>query len=323
MRYFCLLLCWPLSVFGELAELVAVADTVILEDSTPAGSLNNFNLGRQLTLPVGARGGNSLGTGRMLMRFDVAGSVPAGSVITRARLRLRVTRVPEDPPDSDFALHRILRPWVEGEGVMRDVQGEIVPEPTGTAGGSLAMEGEVTWNSQAHDQILWSIPGGTFGSDYIAEPSAVQAIGTTTGTRFFEFGGDGIAEVQAMLDDPGSNFGWMLLSQDEETRRAARRIGSRDIPSPPRLLLEFDLPASFVITSVGLSEDNTLVTIRFPGSPDFSYELQASTDLSPGGWATVQNLASPVEAGELSFIEPVGDETRRFFRVVATAVEEG
>jgi hypothetical protein len=52
-----------------------------------------------------------------------------------------------------------------------------------------------------------------------------------------------VADVQLWLDQPGSNFGWMLLCQSEGTAFSARRFGSRENPfTTPALAIEFLLP---------------------------------------------------------------------------------
>ena len=50
------------------------------------------------------------------------------------------------------------------------------------------------------------------------------------------------ARLQDMLDNPGLNFGWILLG-DEITPRSARALGSREDPiasQRPTLTIEYD-----------------------------------------------------------------------------------
>jgi hypothetical protein len=45
-----------------------------------------------------------------------------------------------------------------------------------------------------------------------------------------------VADVQGWLNNPKSNFGWMLISESEDTRFTARRFGSREDPNNAPLL---------------------------------------------------------------------------------------
>lgn len=46
------------------------------------------------------------------------------------------------------------------------------------------------------------------------------------------------SQVQGWLDNPGSNFGWVLIG-DETTPAMTRRFDSRESGSPPQLLVDY------------------------------------------------------------------------------------
>lgn len=108
------------------------------------------NFGADTRVRVDYSDGQTSGSGLMpmqgLVRFDVAGALPAGAAITRAELRLRLT-----DSGNGFRLHRMLVPWGEltatwsgfGEGIDDDgieatadpdfITGDYLTEPA-TAG---------------------------------------------------------------------------------------------------------------------------------------------------------------------------------------------
>ena len=47
-----------------------------------------------------------------------------------------------------------------------------------------------------------------------------------------------VADVQAWLDNPASNFGWLMLG-DETAIATAKRFDTRESASPPMLTIEF------------------------------------------------------------------------------------
>src|ERR1051326_3079342 len=114
---------------SQIATLHPVADTTLFE-LTP-----DNNMGGDVTLASGKTG---LATAsRALIRFDLAAGVPANASVVSARLTLNVVKSPMlGAVDSDFDLHRMLVPWIEGTG-------------TGLIG-SPANPGEPTWNNRSH-----------------------------------------------------------------------------------------------------------------------------------------------------------------------------
>ena len=63
----------------------------------------------------------------------------------------------------------------------------------------------------------------------------------------FTFSAQGlIDDVQTWVDDPNSNFGWIIAAQNETSGVSARRLGSRELPgnetSGPQLTITFVSP---------------------------------------------------------------------------------
>ena len=85
---------------------------------------------------------------------------------------------------------------------------------------------------------------GTAEGDYLSTPSALN---TVDQPGFYGWTGTGVmADVQAWLDAPVSNFGWILVG-DESATASAKRFDSRENLSPslrPTLYLLYTVPAS-------------------------------------------------------------------------------
>jgi hypothetical protein len=105
-----------------------------------------------------------------------------------------------------ISLHRLLADWGEG---LSDAEGN-------EGGGAPAMTGDATWTFRFYATESWSMAGGDF------EPAAsasrvVDSIGVYV-WRSNEMRDD----VQAWLDAPASNFGWMLVGEEPGLQTAKR-----------------------------------------------------------------------------------------------------
>lgn len=209
------------SVRADVVNLSSVRDNTLYEDST--GALSN---GSGPTFFAG-RSSQSVGSIRRgLIVFDVA-SIPAGAVITSARLDLHLSQ--GGSGTRTVSLHRLGADW--GEGASN----------AGSSGGSgaPAAPGDATWIHTFSPSAFWSAPGG----DFDPTASAAQAI---AGVGFYSWGPTPAmtADVQSWLDGPSSNFGW-LLHGDESVGGTSRRFDTREAIDPsfrPVLFVEFTPP---------------------------------------------------------------------------------
>jgi hypothetical protein len=250
---------------GETVSLNPSADTCLFELDP------GYNFGGQRDMPSGTLGGQVGATrSRALYRFDIVAALPAGAVVTAARLKIDVVQSPSGQQNSTFGLYRVLADWGEG-----DKRGD-------NPGGAAADAGEATWKSRFHPDQSWTQPGGAFGSDFASAPSAVRAI-LGDGSYVFEFNEVGLADVRSAFSAPESNFGWLLASQSEEKSKTARRWATREHrTTPPVLEIEFtlvptpelDLPC-FSLT--GLPDSPA---VRFAAQSGVTYEVFRSIDLS-------------------------------------------
>jgi hypothetical protein len=211
---------------------VARADNVILTPSADTTLHENFpenNLGAQAYFNAGTTQNGPRTRG--LMAFDVAGSIPSGAIVNSVTLTLEVVGQPVDgDAPSNFGLHRMLVGWGEGSG-----------SGNPPALGRPALPGEANWNFRFSSSTPWTSPGGLAGVDFASQFSSDTFI---YGVNFSPYSFDTtqrlIDDVQLWLDQPGQNFGWMLLSQAENEVFSARRFGSREDPfRAPRLMIDF------------------------------------------------------------------------------------
>ena len=167
-------------------------------------------------------------TRRALIVFDVAGEIPAGATIMEATLRLFVAQT--TALDEPVALHSLLKDWGEGASDAEANEGRgIAAEP-----------GDATWEGTGIGDAKWTTAGG----DFEAEPTASILVGARGSS--FDWGPDAAltAEVQRWLDDPASNFGWILVG-NESSSRTAKRFDSRENfsgfpePLPPVLTVTY------------------------------------------------------------------------------------
>ena len=156
---------------------------------------------------VGTRGGGALR--RALLAFDVAGNVPAGSIITGAKLTLNVSR--SNSGGQTHSLHKLLADWGEGAS--------DAPSPEGEGTG--AMAGDATWSFRVLDGETWDASGGDFEAD-------ASAGATVAGEGKYEWTSDQmVADVQTWLDDASTSFGWMLIG-NERSQQTAKRFDSKE-----------------------------------------------------------------------------------------------
>ena len=190
------------------------ADTITLsatEDTTIYSNLvNNSGGGHNFGIAGQASNGNDR---RFLLRFDLTGIAP-GSTVTSAQLDLDILQVGNS--GGSFELFRIDTDW--GEGTQTGNQGNA------------AGAGDATWNEAEFGSVDWT-PGGSFFDPVL---SNVQV--SSTGISSFNSSANFTSAIQAIVDDPTQNFGFLISSPDTNS---AVRIGSREGASAPQLSVEF------------------------------------------------------------------------------------
>jgi len=193
-------------------------DNTLFQDAT--GSLSN---GAGPALFAG-NNGQSLAR-RTLLRFDVAGNVPAGAIIGEVSLWMNVSNA-TDAIARTFVLHRVLARWGEGTS------------STSGGAGAAATDGDATWLHRFWPGSPWASAGGDF-APAVSGSQVITDVGAYTWTDPAM-----TPDVQAWLDDTTHNFGWVLVGE-ENVANTARRFDSREnalAAVRPALTIHYTLP---------------------------------------------------------------------------------
>ncbi|HEY2952457.1 MAG TPA: DNRLRE domain-containing protein, partial [Verrucomicrobiae bacterium] len=235
-----------------LAPRPAWADSIALNpsaDTTLIQAAPSRNNGGEAWVNAGTT--QNFTKNRGLFKFDLAAHIPAFSVINSVTLVIEVTRQPVDGfTPSNFGLYRVLTSWGEGNKIALDNSGGLgAPASTDNT--------EATWSHRFFPDIPWAAPGGAPGLDYAFGSSADQFIyGVGESPYTFASTEEMVADAQFWLDNPPSNFGWMLLSQSEDMNFTARRFGSRESLFPPSLLVDYTVvpePGTLALGALALA----------------------------------------------------------------------
>ena len=215
----CFVLLLPLPVIAVEGTLTADRDNSLYEH--PDGAESN---GSGDYLFVGRSNGLSQ---RALVFFDIAGSIPDGSTIESVSLTMTLSN--SQASTENVRLHRLLTDWGEGDSVGGE-EGR----------GATATRGDATWIHSFSSDTMWENPGGDFSSISSAD-IGVGSVGDYTWTST----PDMISDVQGWLDDPSTNFGWILIGNESDSA-TAKRFDSREHQTEanhPVLTIVFDLTA--------------------------------------------------------------------------------
>jgi hypothetical protein len=216
-----------------------------------AGEVINLGADRDNTLYVSDSGALSNGAGehffagltlsgqsrRGLLRFDLT-AVPPGSTINSVVLTLNMSRTLVGP--TPVSLHRLAADWGEGAS---DAEGE-------EGMGAPAEPGDATWLHTFFDTAVWATPGGDFApaasATTMVDAEGPYSWGTSAGME---------ADVATWVDDPGQNFGWLVMG-DEGEQPTAKRFDTREIQGlgtlAPLLVVDFTLPVPVELQSVDI-----------------------------------------------------------------------
>jgi len=217
-----------LYVFSDPAQSITVdldasQDNTLYED--PNGTLSN---GAGPNFFAGTSGQERIHRG--LLQFDVAGGIPEGATVTSATLTLYLSATFNDSISENIQLNRVQAAWGEGDSV-------AVGGGGGGGGGGPAAVGDATWTHRFNPTETWTTPGGDF-SGIASSTTSVLATG------FYSWGSTAnmVGDVQDWLDDPNTNFGWMLRG-NETFSFTSKRFDSREnstVSQRPVLTIEYE-----------------------------------------------------------------------------------
>ena len=162
---------------------------------------------------------------RALLAFPISDAVPQGSIIASVSLELTMSRTISGA--QSVSLHRLLEDWSEGPS-----------DPPGQeGGGTQAAAGDVTWLHREFSGTLWTTSGASF-----AQSASATIQVADEGSYSYSSTPELVADVQGWLDDPSSNFGWVLVV-DSPPSGSAKRFNSREnstASSRPSLTIEYE-----------------------------------------------------------------------------------
>jgi hypothetical protein len=195
----------------------ASRDTTLYEDA--AGGLAG---GKGSNIFVGRLG--TLGDGllrRGAIAFDLS-AIPDGATITNVSMNITLAKGNGGAQAID--LHRFTKDWGEGAS-------------TGGPQGSLASTGDATWTFNFFNTSSWTTPGGDFSP-------------TLSGTQSADFSGPitwnstpaMVADVQDWVNNPASNFGWILIGNESTLQTAKEFASSNGFSTPPALTVTYSVP---------------------------------------------------------------------------------
>jgi hypothetical protein len=191
---------WWSPATGATREFGAAKDNTLF-DLTPDTLSNGAG-------PYFFVGENSQGNTRRAVITFAVDSLPAEAVIDSVELRLRMSQSNNNTARV-IELHRLTSDWGEGDSFSDGGSG-AAPEA-----------GDATWLHRFFPDQFWTTPGG----DFVSTVSAATFVGGVGTYRWFAPGMT--ADVQAWLDQPASNFGWILIG-DESLASTVRRFDSSD-----------------------------------------------------------------------------------------------
>ncbi|MBK9330940.1 MAG: DNRLRE domain-containing protein [Ignavibacteria bacterium] len=241
----------------------------------------NITLGTDNTLYEDANGETSNGSGqyffagttvpedirRGLIKFLLVKDIPQCATITNVSLKLHMSRTIS--ADKDVELRKLEKDW-----------GASFSDAPGEEGfGTQAENGDATWLHTFYNTDNWTNPGG----DFSATPSAVLPVG---GIGFYTWNSAAmIQDVQGWVNNPQTNFGWMVYGTETEPG-TAKRFDSRENDSinfRPVLTVTYTVNKISLYTSlmiegfwdgVQMVPDTLKVTLRNPTSPYAPVETQ-------------------------------------------------
>jgi len=271
---------------GGMAGTAVKAAVVTLNPSQDTYLSEHFAgpNGTGTDMVIGTQGLNATFTkNRGLLQFDFS-SLPPGAVVNAVTLRLAVARVPSIPADSNFQLHRLLRPWDALQS---------------------------TWRLRLGEED-WDVPGGQEGTDFSATSSASVFVADAVEDTFPSTP-QLVADVNAWLSNPSTNHGWLVKTEDESVGYTARRFASAEGGAgAPLLEVQFDAPALLRITSTAITGGQ--FCLRFVAQQGKAYVVERRDGLDGGTWTAIRHLPPAEATGEVEVCDPVGTGNA-FYRV--------
>jgi len=279
-------LCLTSIASADSVTLVPAADATISEKSL------DLSLGSATTLDSGTTGPNEgLKLNRVLLKFDVAANIPSNAIVTSADLTLTLVTAPT-PTNLWFSLHRVSQDWSESA---------------------------VTWTNRLSPPAPWSVPGGAAPQDFSSSVSQSNLIlGATVPADFtFVSNPSMVADVQDWVSNSATNFGWILICEQEDLERSVRKFGSSERSTTnqrPSLEVQFTLPAAPLMLTLS-PPTNGQFLFQFNAESNRNYTAEYCSDLATTNWIVLTNILPLPAPVNVTVSDAILSESNRFYRV--------
>ncbi|MEX0330658.1 MAG: DNRLRE domain-containing protein [Puniceicoccaceae bacterium] len=189
------------SLWSASVTIEPTKDNTMYEESDKSNGQGFYIFAGQ----VGPQNGSS--NRRALLQFNLDGVIPAGSTVESVSLELTMNK--SGVGGRQVTVHRLTKDWGEGSSDAFANEGRGISAETG----------DVTWTHTFYSDQFWANQGG----DFVASPSATISV---SGSGKYNWSGTSmVADVQAWIDNPATNFGWIVIG--DETQQSSKRFYSR------------------------------------------------------------------------------------------------
>jgi hypothetical protein len=149
---------------------------------------------------------------RGLIEFDIASALPAGAAISSATMQLVLGQVGGSGGGSGSGSSQTVSLYDETQAWGQPTNIAGATSFAGAGHGDNPATGDATWNDAFYSSTSWTAAGGDYVSG--ASDRGDASVGTSLTTYSWSSSAM-VADVQNWLDNPSSNFGWLLKNADE------------------------------------------------------------------------------------------------------------
>jgi hypothetical protein len=206
-----------LLLLSQVADAQTTVSIVADKDNTIYSAFPDNSNGAGQYFFAGKNTSNNSGSiQRALIHFNLT-SIPAGAIITSASLNIYLSK--SGPTATGIELRKLTADWGEGtsDAAAREAQG------------APATSDDATWTKKSVASTPWTTAGGDFSNTTSASVSTIAAsFNAPAPTLITVTGQNAITDVQSWVTSPSSNFGWIIISNNETVEGSVKRFISRN-----------------------------------------------------------------------------------------------
>lgn len=273
-----ILICVAMGIIANGANARAFTTNLFpVADTSLRNNAPDMPMGDSNPLIVGVSKTPFTVTNHALLKFDFSG-IPTNATITGVTLATTIFRSNTDPANYD--LNRMLVDWNEYEA---------------------------TWNKR-NASTPWLLSGCQPGTEFVNSPSVTAEVDQGN------FSSPGmVADVQLWLNNPGTNFGWIMLAT-EEAIGTGKQLGSRESDLPPVLTVDYIIGSPAAPPAIfGMSATENEFRFSFNAQSNHSYSIEFRDALATGNWNVLTNIPPQPADAVINITNPISSAPR-FFR---------